>query len=518
MRLDPRAVMRRSLWRVFAAVVVVAMSVLGTNPQPGRAQEDPTPWTEPVLLSETGRNSWFPYLVTDRSGRIHVVWASALETQTGGYDQVLYAQSDDGIEWTKPNDIAALTMGPNRESEVTRPFLFLDQDNYLHLSYKGLTRTVIYYTKAPVSAAGLARYWAPKQEVGDNAYFSEMAVDRRGTIHIIYTSNVVSRRCPICYHIFYRQSPDGGQTWSDPVDVSQVGTGAAKPQFMIDADDGLHLAWESATGGTLGQVASPAQILYTSSFDYGATWREPVLLQMPESTGSLRVGMAIDPLGRLMITSTALPSHDIYYSLSSDRGQTWSLPATVGSLKGNPISNLDNLSLAADSSGQLHLVCVCAPEIREGFYNLTHVTWNGTEWSEPDIVAQYEGDMPEWPVASVGLGNRLSVVWFVRNEAAIFQSERGQYTIWYAQRTLDAPAIAPVAEPTMPPTATAVLDNKLPTSTPRPTVTPIRIIDGQIDPVKPYDETDYIMLVALSILPVLLIIIGIIVFTRVIRR
>ena len=203
---------------VYFAIVATLFGVATTGVTPGLAQDDPTTWTEPALISETGQSSWFPYMVTDRSGRIHVIYSSTLETQRGGYDQVLYTSSDDGIEWTKPNDIAALTMGPNRESEVTRPFMFLDAENVLHLSYKGLTRTVIYYTQAPIAGAGLARFWAPKQEVGDNAYFSEVAIDRRGTIHLIYTSNVVSRRCPICYHIFYRKSADGGLTWTDPLD------------------------------------------------------------------------------------------------------------------------------------------------------------------------------------------------------------------------------------------------------------------------------------------------------------
>ncbi len=44
------------------------------------------------------------------------------------------------------------------------------------------------------------------------------------------------------------------------------------------------------------------------------------------------------------------------------------------------------------------------------------------------------------------------------------------------------------------------------------------LISGVVDPTNPYNEQDYVLLVAISILPVLLIVTGIIVYQRVIRR
>lgn len=296
-----------------------------------------------------------------------------------------------------------------------------------------------------------------------------------------------------------------------------MNTGSAKPQLVIDPDDNIHVAWESARGGTLGRVETPAQLLYTSSLDGGVTWREPALIQMPESQGSLRVAMTIDALGRLMIVSSAVPDNQIFASLSSDRGQTWSLPAEVSNLKGSPVSALDNLSVATDGAGRVHLVCNCSPEVREGVYNLTHIVWDGAAWSEPDIIRQYRDDLPEWPVIAVGLGNELHVTWFVRNEAAVFDSDRGQYTIWYTHRTIDAPSVTPIPEPTLPATATAPPVAQIQVPTPRPTATQV-LISGVVDPSRPYSEQDYVLLVAISILPVLLIVTGIIVYQRVIRR
>lgn len=512
-------VKRRWLARLIGLLGVGLMFLPGAGAPSGLAQEQESDsiWSEPIQLSEVGQSSWFPDMIVDRSGRVHIAYATGLLLQTGGFDQVMYTASDDGVTWTEPNDIAALAMGPNRESEVARPSLFLDESDVLNMTYRGLGTFSVFFTRVPISAAGMARSWSPRQEVGNIAYFSRVAVDRRGNIHVIYTSNITSKQCPICYHIFYRQSTDGGATWSEAIDISRVNSGSAKPQLLIDPEDRIHVAWESARGGTLGRVDSPAQLLYTSSTDGGVTWREPALIQMPESEGSLRVGLTIDARGRLMIVSTAVPENQAFYSLSSDHGQTWSLPAEVAGLKGSSVSVLDNLSVAVDGAGRVHLVCNCSLEAREGEYNLTHVVWDGTEWSEPDIIRPYKGDLPEWPVIAVGLGNTLHVTWFVRNEAAVFDSDRGQYTIWYAQTTIDAPSVTPIPRPTLPPTATAPPIAQVIEPTARPTATQV-LISGVVDPTNPYNEQDYVLLVAISILPVLLIVTGIIVYQRVIRR
>jgi len=509
---------KRGLWRWALGLLIALAAGASLSAPVGLAQEDDEDaWSEPILLSSAAQSSWFPQILVDRSGRVHVVYSSGVMTQSGGFDQVMYTASDDGEVWTQPNDIVALTMGSNGESEVTRPYLFLDRDDVLHMTYRGLTTFSMFYSQVPVSAAALARSWSVRQEVGQVGYFSALVVDRRGKVHVIYTSNLSSRQCPICYHIYYRWSADDGLTWSEPVDISRVSTGSAKPQLLLDPDGNLHVAWESARGGTLGRVDSPAQLLYTSSLDGGTTWREPVLIQMPESEGSLRVALTLDPLGRLLVISSAVPGNDIYYSLSSDKGQTWSLPAAVADLKGSPMSNLDNLSVATDGGGRVHLVCNCGPEVREGVYNLSHVVWDGATWSEPDVIRQFRGDLPEWPVIAVGLGNELNVAWFIRNEAAIFDSDRGQYTVWYSRRVIDAPAATAIPRPTLPPSATPLPIAQVATVTPRPTATQV-LISGEVDPTRPYGERDYIMLVAISVSPVLLLVAGIVVYQRLTRR
>ncbi len=493
-------------FRIAMAGLVLAIGLPAWTAQ---AQDETDGWSEPIQISDLNQSSWFPVGATARSGRFLAFWSTSLNLPSNGFDLVMESSTLDGQEWTPSVDIQALSQGPNLESEVTRAAVWIDERDIVHMTFRGLQTFSLFYTQAPLAEANDVRGWSTPVELGQQTYFSQVLTDRRGTIHVVFTSNVYSRRCPICYRVFYRRSPDNGLTWTDPVDISRIASGSAKPALLLDPDNGLHVAWESARGGTLGRVDTPAQILVASSLDGGDTWTEPQALAAPESEGSYRIGLALEPLGRIMAVWTALPQGRMFYSMSFDRGRSWDPAVEIPGLEAPLTTALDNLSLATDGSNFVHLACVCGATLREGEYDLSHLVWDGNVWSAPEVVATYEGDLPEWPVVRVGLGNVLHLVWYVRNEEAIFDTDAGNYTVWYATLTTDSISFEPVPEATaiIRPTQAPV---SLPSATPQATPTPIRPIvisnPGDISQVEPYNEADYTLLVGLSLLPVLLLV------------
>jgi hypothetical protein len=489
---------------------MLVIGLLSTIVWPVSAQEEGDDgWTEPIQISVPNQSSWFPTGVAARSGRFMALWSTTLNLPSRGFDLVMESSTRDGQKWTPAVDIQALSQGSNLESEVTRPAVWIDERDIVHMTFRGLTTFSLFYSQAPLAEANDVRGWSAPVELGQVTYFSQVLTDRRGTIHVVFTANVYSARCPICYRLFYRRSPDNGRTWTDPVDISRVASGSAKPALLLDPDNGLHVAWESARGGTLGRVESPAQILIASSLNGGDTWSEPQALAAPGSEGSLRIGLALEPLGRILAVWTALPQGRMFYSMSSNRGRSWDAAVEIPGLEASLSSTLDNLSLATDGSNLVHLACVCGPTVRADEFDVSHLVWDGNVWSRPEVVTTYEGDLPEWPVIRVGLGNVLHLVWYVRNEEAVFDTDSGNYTIWYATRTTDSvafdPAVEPTAviRPTMPPP-------NAPTAILPPTATPIRPSfvsnPGEINQVRPYNEADYVLLVGLSLLPALLLI------------
>ena len=153
--------------------------------------------------------------------------------------------------------------------------------------------------------------------------------------------------------------------------------------------------------------------------------------------------------------------------------------------------------------------------------SVLHLRWDGSTWSQPQEVARYIGDVPEWPSIAVSEGNVLNVAWFVRDAASVWQSESGHYSVWYASRITDGPSLTPVPNPagstpdTRASPTIAAGDRIVPgTDTeqegPQPTFGPIG--DGIVQ------EFDLLMLIGRSLIPALLFIAGSIVYLALRRR
>jgi beta-lactamase regulating signal transducer with metallopeptidase domain len=127
------------------------------------------------------------------------------------------------------------------------------------------------------------------------------------------------------------------------------------------------------------------------------------------------------------------------------------------------------------------------------------------------VIASYEGDMPEWPRIAVGLGNQLHVVWFVRDAENLFNSDAGNYQVWYASGATDSPALAPVAVPAIPPpTPVAMALTPVVIPTPTSQIAPVNVEDASqpaLSLLTPNlrSENDDVLLLLLSVGPVMAI-------------
>ncbi len=95
----------------------------------------------------------------------------------------------------------------------------------------------------------------------------------------------------------------------------------------------------------------------------------------------------------------------------------------------------------SDSSGNLHLAAVARVTKEQKELDIVDLVWNGSEWMVPDVITTYDGDVPEWPRIAVNKGNQLNVVWFVRDEAHIWESDKGHYRVWYSNGLAEAASI-----------------------------------------------------------------------------
>ncbi len=473
-------------------------------PPPAAPIAMPT-WTEPIQLSTPGQSSWFPDVFADPTGTVHVLWSTTVSTGPGQvYDAVIYRTSTDGESWTEAIDIAAIAT----KGAVTRASMLIDPGGIFHLLYRSYT---IYYTHAAVTNVR-ANVMLPAREIStpDAGYFSRMAMDSQGRLHVIYSENVYDPSCNGCFHAFYRYSDDSGVNFSEPVDISRLPTGMAKPQFLIDPDDNLHVVWEVGRGGDLGQVPEPATVAYAASYDRGATWTAQYDFVPPDAEGrNIALGRAGD--GTLLVAwLSPVPGADVvYYNTSSDNGRTWSEPQLLPGVWGAWSiyqGKTDTYMMTTDDLGRVYLFLVGRTAEAQKTLSVLLLVWQDGRWSQPQAIQTYTGDAPEWPRLSIGNGNQLNLTWFVRNKAAVFASDRGQYTVWYTRGAIDAPAVPTSVWPSViaagEPTATLT-----PTLPPQlSTPTPTRVAVTPAAPIDFYSEYDYLILAAQSILPVIALI------------
>lgn len=455
---------------------------------------------------------WFPDVATDLTGRVHIVWSSGV----GNYDTVMYMTSPDGQQWSDVLDIAArlVTAG----DYATRPAIFVDSTNIFHLTYRTST---VYYSFAPAESVSAATLSSPLvMNSSQIPYYSHVARDSKGILHLIYTENVPYPNCSICFHVFYRKSSDNGLNWTPAVDISYELAAAAKPQLLIDWQDNLHLVLETGRRAEAG-TDDPAKAAYLVSYDSGTTWTTPITFELPPLTPTptprfvptpeideepelqqRNVAIGLDGQGNLIVVWWGLPQDQLFFQLSNDQGRSWSSPQLIPKIWGAWFvfsSHLDDYAMATDSAGNIHLVAVGRAGPTEKRLRVMHLVWDGANWSEPEFIATYAGDAPEWPRIAISNGNQLHVVWYVRNKEAIWDSENGDYWVWYAQGVSSAPALTPVVWPTLTPTATLASPTASPpTPTPQATVTADFV--GEIG-TGVYSESAILVVVAKAVIP-----------------
>jgi hypothetical protein len=143
--------------------------------------------------------------------------------------------------------------------------------------------------------------------------------------------------------IFSSTSTDNGATWTDAILVNTFAELDDLPDQFVDLATDKSGTWMATWSTPLnfdGNVGNDSDIVLSTSTDNGTTWSLPTLLNsngFGEDAGDFDPSLAYDgqgnwaavwestdPFGSLFGDDT-----DIFLSVSSDRGSTWSAPALI---------------------------------------------------------------------------------------------------------------------------------------------------------------------------------------------
>jgi hypothetical protein len=202
---------------------------------------------------------------------------------------------------------------------------------------------------------------------------------------LIIIFGLVTATIPLLSPSFVTASPDAGDAWTTPLNITVV-YGNAMPSWddraiAVDAQGNIHIAY---MGESDNEVGNPEVYYLTNA---GGSWIWANVSKMNRSVMQLGPVIAIDNTGVVHIAWTTMDANsiDVYYS--NNAGGTWSTPVNVTGTGG--AYNLELYPcMVFDTSNILHMVYVFLDNMTtsDPVYVdawLEYVTYDGSTWSSP---------------------------------------------------------------------------------------------------------------------------------------
>lgn len=203
-------------------------------------------WSQPLLVGEFGGPLTHGTLAGDQEGNLYILYNGH---QSGNGLYVAHS-SDAGVSWSKPVAVSLTNSSKHMAAYISS-----------HVDTKGQVHAV--WTLANDSGNGDAIYYARLGE--DHITWSTPVILAAKTEENANTASVIEHNGEIIvvYHNdtppvrYFRRSPDGGNTWTDPVRAFEGWEGSNGPAVLLhDSANNLHALFGNRTPSTRPQ--SPA--------------------------------------------------------------------------------------------------------------------------------------------------------------------------------------------------------------------------------------------------------------------
>ncbi|ASC73488.1 hypothetical protein XM38_044550 [Halomicronema hongdechloris C2206] len=250
--------------------------------------------------------------------------------------------------------------------------------------------------------------------------------------------------------IFFARSTDGGQTFSQPLNLSNTRAGAGKGRLSAERwsngsfalargpQGALYAAWTEYEGNLRlsyssdgGKRFSPPQTIVTAG-EAGAPARGPTLAVAGDGTVFLAWAVGDDD------------NADIYVTRSNDLRRSFAPPQVVHDSNGHS----DAPAIAIDSGGTLHLVYAESPRGRFRRYHIRYaqLPLGNARFSQPqNITGHHDQDFASvsFPEVALDGNDRLYVLWDLFSEGGHRPHGLGLTLSEDNGQTFSAPAIVP---------------------------------------------------------------------------
>jgi hypothetical protein len=280
-----------------------------------RSLDNGETWRAGERISENFSIASTPMIAIDRNNSVHAVWEGWYYRLPGIFHRYT---TDRGDNWN------AIQLISESNEGALLPDIYAGKYSDISVTWAQRTRPSnydVFYAGSPDQ--GLT--WEEPQRVTYQPFSSDsstIATDYNGDIFIAWKDIITGN-----YEIFFTRSLDGGQTWSNEINLSNNTADSVKPEIELDNNGNIYVLWYE-----LKDYQTIRNIYFTRSTDRGKTFSEPRVLSEVEGLSTSAV-ITVDENNNLNVawgnfTSWTLRGK-IYFIRSMDTGETWTSPVMV---------------------------------------------------------------------------------------------------------------------------------------------------------------------------------------------
>jgi hypothetical protein len=310
--------MNRRSASVFLLTAAVMLVIAGSTPVLERAR------AQGVFFGAQR----FPAIDVDSDDNLYLMMSTATAPASAHtpHSQIFFTMSrDSGVNWDNLPQTRNLSNSPG---EAYGPSLAVNRNGKLrvYVSYHdNSTGTTQAYL---ISSKKKTKFRAPLNITPHNggAFAPRVALDSSETVNIVWGDTKDGGG-----KVVFVRSTDLGLTFNEPLDVSRSSGVAFDPEIAIDASDAINVAWQDTAPGT-------SVIMFARSTDGGQTFSEPK--QVSTGTGNAtEAAIAIDGAGRISVVwvDESLGHAESFYARSTDGGTSFSDPINVSNFPNGDI-------------------------------------------------------------------------------------------------------------------------------------------------------------------------------------
>lgn len=336
-------------------------------------------WTPPENVSESPtsfsdlRYQWGRSLAVDEAGTVHVVWREVEGEDPSGLDEakVVYRRRD-ASGWLDPQDLTAVVAGTGHPKiavsgadvlvvwHVHRPWPDADRIEFTRSPAGGAPGTFSPPREIVADAAV-----TPANPLGEYSTTPSLAVDG-SHVHVAWSDERIVAACGAGIpEVYLVSSPDLGDNWSAPLQVSSADCRSSWTPSVAAADGFVHVAWTDERHDPIDcglAAGSPCreEEYYRRVADNGAAVVDPEVRLTADEPGreAESWGPSIAVVGGVVhvvwYDKAGGGDFQVLHRRSADAGTSWPSPAQVIGLP--PVGCRAACATVAGRAPQLHAV------------------------------------------------------------------------------------------------------------------------------------------------------------------